>query len=1288
MSTIYSLTEQSITDTPLLLFDCTLPNGQTKRWCTHAVTVNGNAYAARVLEHSAFEMQPASAQGVDSLSQISLVLANADSYFSEIERSVGFKGARLTVSFAIYSLPNHAPASPVEVLFQGVCNPPDEILEATLRLSAINRMSLQRVLLPQVRIQRSCPWDFPCTADQRAEAVSGGGNGPYSLYYRCGYSAGIAGGSGNLNGAVPYTTCGYTRTDCQTRGMWGNFGGIEFMPPAVLVRPNGGNLQPSAVSLNAALYNDFVPMVYGTAWYAPPIVFARNDGNLTRMQVLLGMGRMQGVLIVLVNEIEIPRGVAGVDMTSTGWYNIQTLGARTGAFDPDFVGGDPYGSMAYLSVVVPNQVNKGTTLPQIKVLAEGLNVPICDSTGAQTGVQFSNNPAWILLDILRRVGWSAAEIDIPSFAAAAACCDAQIDALDIYGNAISLARFQCNLALKTRKSAGDLARGVRITSRLLLTYGASGLLELRVEDTIANELPTQPAWSNGTEPLNGGWPNYEFGDGSTGVTGILRLPNGAPSVRLYSRSMADTPNSLTVEFQDALNDYQQDSYTVADPNDVTLCGQEIAARLNALGLPNNDQAGRILQLNLNKSVLGNTYIEFQTSVKSFGVRPGDIITVTYLKEGFLRQPFRILKIAPGINYRVTTITAQIHDDAWYADSNGQPTSASGGRRQGDAGIGTPRPLAGSVVDANGNPEFGVVETDATNSDGSVQVSVAVSYVPPVVSAAAGPGIPFVSLSAAVAPGGTLSGGQALYYAVSALDSAGNESALSFLVTVAVPDSGSAVTLTGLSFDAGTASFNVYRGPSPAALFRIASSQPIAGHFVDNGLPALTAAPPDPNFDHANFYWRMELAPEIAATLYSANTVGSATLSMRVNAYAGMTARITRGRGAGQECAIASNTATALIVSPGWLTEPDATSYFAVAMSGWNPGASTTSATAQFAIPNWRGEVAQITGRAANVNNLECDPGNSIVTRWQIGGAGVADTAVPPAPLFGLGNGAQGGTVALSGIAFSNLTNTRSISSATLTMYYWNELSGTPSIALANALGTSDSTLTLSQPGPGQPGGYLQIDGEVMCITATLNGGATYQVARGWDGSRAAAHAAGTVPVYHLASASAIAAFAPEFFGSAYSGTWTYPLILPDVRVASAELFVTNNKGNSPTASIALTATTDVGLRTTSGGQYTIQVDGFLAVDQSAAPALVMDASHTVREIYAVLGTAADAVVHLQLNVNGSPYCSLAFAASTSVSSSVAGSAVPPLAAGSRVTLSILTVGQVYPGADLTVLIRL
>jgi len=54
-------------------------------------------------------------------------------------------------------------------------------------------MNLQRLMLPQIRIQRRCPWQFPSDAGQRTEAIDGGVNGKYSLYYRCGYSAGIAG---------------------------------------------------------------------------------------------------------------------------------------------------------------------------------------------------------------------------------------------------------------------------------------------------------------------------------------------------------------------------------------------------------------------------------------------------------------------------------------------------------------------------------------------------------------------------------------------------------------------------------------------------------------------------------------------------------------------------------------------------------------------------------------------------------------------------------------------------------------------------------------------------------------------------------------------------------------------------------------------------------------------------------------------------------------------------------------------------------------------------------------
>jgi len=43
------------------------------------------------------------------------------------------------------------------------------------------------------------------------------------------------------------------------------------------------------------------------------------------------------------------------------------------------------------------------------------------------------------------------------------------------------------------------------------------------------------------------------------------------------------------------------------------------------------------------------------------------------------------------------------------------------------GRGLPNPLLGSVVDSNGNVQFGIVEAAATNTDGTVEASVIVSF---------------------------------------------------------------------------------------------------------------------------------------------------------------------------------------------------------------------------------------------------------------------------------------------------------------------------------------------------------------------------------------------------------------------------------------------------------------------------------------------------------------------------------------------------------------------------------
>jgi hypothetical protein len=255
------------------------------------------------------------------------------------------------------------------------------------------------------------------------------------------------------------------------------------------------------------------------------------------------------------------------------------------------------------------------------------------------------------------------------------------------------------------------------------------------------------------------------------------------------------------------------------------------------------------------------------------------------------------------------------------------------------------------------------------------------------------------------------------------------------------------------------------------------------------------------------------------------------------------------------------------------------------------------------------------------------------------------------------------------------------------MYYWDELGSAPALSLSAAVGTSDTLLDLSAAGTAAVGSIVQIDGEVMRVDEVQNSGTRYRVTRGLHNSPAAAHATAAL-IYPMSTKTAIAPFPPNFFGSPYSGSWSYGITIPNVRIASAELFVTNRIGNSAVRGIYLTSTADRGLRTLSGGQYSIQVEGYLAVDQAAAPAIVVDAAHAVRDVFAVLGTVADAAVGLQLKVDGTAWCTLSVAAGSTTSPAIDGATLPPLAAGSKITLSVLSVGTTYPGADLAVVVRL
>jgi hypothetical protein len=1299
MASIYEVKGREITETPLLLFECELPSGAVERWSTHTVEFAGHTYAARVLRHDDFEIRAASEDGVDAVSRASIVLANADSYFSQLQRNIGLKGSKLQVSFVFFDLSAERAASEAIVVFRGICNPPDEITDSSIRLTFTSRMNLQRVLLPDVRIQKRCPWIFPGSPEAQAEAVDGGVKGRYSPYFRCGYSPGQEDGCGNPG----FKSCDYTRTACVERGMFDKdsigrdtrrFAGIEFVPSTITVKSYGEKaaFTSSAVE-NEGKYNDFVPIVYGTAWYRPPIVFARNDGNLTHLEVLLGIDEIDGVVKVVVNGNELPVGQNTIHATATGWYNIVGYGHRTGAFNLDFADasgrpqGDPYGSMAVLSVVVPNRISDGTPLPKIDVLLRGLKLDEYDETGSHIGRNFTNNPAWVILDLLRRSGWQPDEIDLPSFARTAAYCSEAIDTTDLNGGSQIIPRFQCNLVLKRRRSASDVIRGVRNGSGLYLTYGAGGLLQLHAESAIFIQHSTKPEGSNATSDMNGGWPAFEFGDGTSGFSDIVRQPGGKSSLRVWSRTTAESPNRFSTEFQDEFNEYQQDSLSLVEIEDAAATGYEVNGTLAALGLPNYNQAARILRLALDKSIRGNTYVEFETGLRSFGIAPGDLITVTYRKEGFERQLFRVIRLRPGLNYHRTVITAQIHDDAWYAGGDGSLGLIGGGHQPYQDG-GVPRALAGVILNEDGQTDFSVAESYIERADGTFDVELTVGFSAPSRPTLGAPPVPLLSLAPRIsASGGTLSGDQDLYYALSATSEDGGESPLSFVVRAAVPavSETNQVTLERLSFGTGTTAFHVYRGTSPAQLVRVATSVPLSLTFTDAGAEDSTSVPPDHNYNHANFYWRLELLPEYQAVIRSEATIGNPELAMIVNEYRDKTVRITRGRGRGQERIIRGNDATTLSLSGRWVVEPDETSRFVVAEPSWNFGAQTDTSPVRFVVPNRQNAYIHITGRSANVHDRECAAELSPLTRHNIGGA-AADADVPDAPVFALATAGQG-RVELGAIGFTDLTNTRSVMAGTLTLHCWNELEPAATAGLQSAIGVEDETLRFQQQASLRVGGLVQIGREILVVRSVAIDGMSAEVDRGRYDTDAGNYEPGE-PLFALERKAYVLPFVAGFFGTPASGSYSHSLALPNARIVVAELYVTNARGNSQVSTATYANTVDHGLRTLSGGQYTFQVDGPLAIQSSAVPTITVDGDKAVRDVFArVIEPPRGSQTSVRVTLDGEPYCELTIPPGQSRSNVVDGRLLPAVFVDSQLGLDVLETGRETPGAGLTVTVR-
>jgi hypothetical protein len=219
---------------------------------------------------------------------------------------------------------------------------------------------------------------------------------------------------------------------------------------------------------------------------------------------------------------------------------------------------------------------------------------------------------------------------------------------------------------------------------------------------------------------------------------------------------------------------------------------------------------------------------------------------------------------------------------------------------------------------------------------------------------------------------------------------------------------------------------------------------------------------------------------------------------------------------------------------------------------------------------------------------------------------------------------------------------------------------------------------------------------VISVDAAVS---SYSVVRGALNSAAATHQVGEL-VLHLQRAVLILPFARDFFENRASVNYLHTVSLPDVRIGAAQLYVSNSFGDSQATNHSYTTGPGGGLRTLSGGQFSLQVSGYLATQQNAAPPLVNQASHAIRDMRATVSHAPqDYTINIAVLQNGVPLGGdagvLSIRPGNVTSNIVDGVTLAALREDGALTLNIAldlpqgfhTSPNTNPGRDLTVTIR-
>jgi hypothetical protein len=730
MATINELKEQAQAARPVILATFTFADGSVYRCATGAFTYGGNAYAARIDEEDIDRLAHLSESGVDRVPSATLRLADPDgTLWTSYERAVGkgFKGARLTLAFVFYDVATDTYSSDSITPFVGVCDTP-AVDEKYITITAHARLNLSRFFLPTFPIQVRCPKLNPVNAAQRALAAD-----PNSPFYLCGETRDVAVAPpcaytketctqpARYAGAIwapPQTGEGREYIsgskiqwrNADTSGKYKEYwplwlGGKAWVECPVLNVVGDANYSRGEVAIGYGKIDVQKVIVNGVEltqgmsgdyrWHY--VNQGTRDGTPNQDVPYNGTGDPYGSMTVI--QVLAPRAVMAPDTLP----QVRVLGQRAslrvyrrivqasgngGAITITFDGAnqDCAGNPPFTVTVEGNSLANGThTLtnwtygpPGTITLATNGNGTVAggwlwyETTGIISGSGAST--PWVLMEALRWAGLEYSEMDVMSFADCAKVCNAAIDPA---GSGTPFPRFSSAMALRNRRSAAEIVRGLRQSIGAMLVPTPEGKIRLQLEGPLAEQ---QPAAVDGS--------NYNFAGNSTTRAGVATNGYAAYSfdesnswdLKRTARPISDSPNRVSFAFQDSTLGDALSTFSLSDSDDMARTDQEQPGGLQVEpeGIAGHNHALRCAKLGLFKIHRGNPeadtrgtdWYEWQCSFRGVRLRVGDIVILSNERLGLQNQPIRLTGIKPSKNFATLTLSGHWHSDSWYLDSTG------------------------------------------------------------------------------------------------------------------------------------------------------------------------------------------------------------------------------------------------------------------------------------------------------------------------------------------------------------------------------------------------------------------------------------------------------------------------------------------------------------------------------------------------------------------------------------------------------------------------------------------